>query len=198
MKSLAAVLLMLFLLVRCDRVRSEGESIQTPVTSDAAERAQEEARLNHALETTMATLRAARTIALYEVANQFDADFQQVSENEKVAGYPIRRKRELSATEAAPLVQVLTARSTYFEAGNGWMCIFEPHHVLRVVSAERTIDVVICLQCGDVAFVENGKQIILKSVRPAWASRLTSLVEAAHPARSSFDSALQPTPFRAP
>jgi len=180
--TIAAAVLIFFLLGCRDRDPAADAGATARVSAEdralSIELAQEEKQLLDALEVTRAAARDPRTVELFEVGNQFDPDFEQIRANQKVAGYPIRRRRAISAEDATPLLQVLTTRSTYFEPGNGWMCIFEPHHVLRVVSGHQAVDVVICLKCGDVSHAANDRRLILKSIRPEANRKLASTIEA--------------------
>lgn len=170
------------MLTACRERSLPAESVQTSaaLAEDRERRdelAKEEKQLVDALARTRAASQNARRVELFEVGNEFDKDFAEIKENEKVAGYPIRRKVAVSGEVVAPLISTLTDRSTYFEPGNGWMCIFEPHHVLRVESPDQVLNVVICLKCGDISFVANEKHLILKSVQPAATRKLAVVIE---------------------
>lgn len=172
---------MLALLAACRRaLPAETAADRAAIAEDRGRRdalAQDEKQLVAALALTRAVARNAQNVELFEVGNQFDADFAAIKENEQASGYPIRRKVAVSREVAAPLLETLTHRSTYFEPGNGWTCIFEPHHVLRVQSDGQTVNVVICLECGDISFVAEEKQVILKSVRPDANRKLASVID---------------------
>jgi hypothetical protein len=175
-------LLVLSLLTACRErdLPAEAADDRAAIAEDRARRvalAEDEQQLVAALALTRAVARDATKVELFVIGNEYDADFAAIQGNEKAAGYPIRRKVAVSAAVAAPLIETLTDRSTYFEPGNGWTCIFEPHHVLRVQSDGQTVNVVICLECGDVSFVAQEKQLILKSVRPDPNRRLASVIE---------------------
>lgn len=111
--------------------------------------------------------RTADTFVLYDVGNEFDADFAALKGKPLIAGYPVKRKFALTRTEVAPLLTQLTARKSYFAPGVGLTCLFEPHHVLEIRSSNRSELVVICVKCGDVQFLANGKEEMLKSLLPA-------------------------------
>jgi hypothetical protein len=101
------------------------------------------------------------------VANPADDDFEHWKRLPAIAGYPIKHKWQLEASQ--PLLDIITARTSYFEAGNGWTCLFEPHHVLELRSGAKRATIVICLTCGDVEFRMGGVAVITKSVRPGGA-----------------------------
>jgi hypothetical protein len=101
----------------------------------------------------------ATAITLYEVVNEFDQGYSAVKDKPHVAGYPIARKLNLTIESSAPLVSELTDRATYFPPGTAWSCIFEPHHVLEVAAGDKRAVAVICLKCGDIEYIMDGKSI---------------------------------------
>jgi len=106
----------------------------------------------------------ATAVTLYEISNEFDAGYANLQSNPRVAGYPITRSEKLSKDSSLPLVKVLASRSTYFPPGQEWSCIFEPHHVLELTSGGNHALAVICLKCGDIEYVINGKSIGTRSM----------------------------------
>lgn len=129
----------------------------------------------------MAKLRVAaanaRTATVFHVANEFDPDYRTlVSTGPKTeSGYPVRREVTVPIHHLHPLLDVLSARTTYFPPGDAWTCIFEPRHVLRVGSGEA-VTVVICVHCGDVEFIVEGSSIGTRSVVPAANGQLETLL----------------------
>ncbi|HYO79428.1 MAG TPA: hypothetical protein VE010_23380 [Thermoanaerobaculia bacterium] len=114
------------------------------------------------------------TATLYHVAHELDPDYHAVAArtDQRVAGYPVRRRVAVTRNQIATLVSVLTRRDTYFAPGDAWSCIFEPHHVLQVSSGRENVLVVICVQCGDVEFVPDGSSIGTRSVLPPANARM--------------------------
>ncbi len=107
---------------------------------------------------------AATAVTLYEISNEFDAGYSTLQANPRMAGYPITRRERLSKDSSRPLVKVLASRSTYFPPGQEWSCIFEPHHVLELTSRGNHALAVICLKCGDIEYIINGKSIGTRSI----------------------------------
>ena len=141
------------------------DSAPAPADDHAQEPAiaQDEKSLRDAFEKTQRAASAATTITLYEVANAFDKDFASLEANPHVEKYPVRKRVVLSRAAAAPLVATLTTRANYFPPGDGWTCLFDPHHVLELHGAS-TIRVVICIHCGDVQFREGNTTLAMHSV----------------------------------
>ena len=134
-------------------------------------------QLQEAFATTRAVLAEATATTLYHVANEFDEDYTGLAKRPRVAGYPVRQRTVLSRPDAQRLVTLLTTRSTYFPAGDGWSCIFEPRHVFQLTSPRASITVVICIHCGDIEFVIGKDSIGTRSIYPKPNDELSRILE---------------------
>lgn len=128
------------------------EAARAIAAREATERqcAVDEALLKNAIEQTRELAAHAEEIVLYEVANEFDSDYEKWRRFPSVIGYPIKRRSRLDAKHAAPLVDVLTTRSNYRDGMLA--CMFMPHHVLELRTATKRETVIVCLQCGQIRF----------------------------------------------
>lgn len=120
---------------------------------------------------TREAMASAKSFVIYEVANEFDEDYARFRGKPRILQYPIRRKKTLRREIAAPLVAKLTAPDTYMR-NDQWSCIFEPHHVIEM----PRMTLVVCVACGDVEFVVDGKKIDHASVLPAPNDELTKML----------------------
>jgi hypothetical protein len=105
---------------------------------------------------------------VYTIANQFDVDYSRIATqtDQRIAGYPIRKRFVMTKQQASSIVEVLTERKTYFPAGDGWTCMFEPRHILQIAASNDKVTVVICVKCGDVEFILGEDSIGTRSVLP--------------------------------
>ncbi len=116
---------------------------------------------------------------LYRIANAFDKDYEQIAKDtqERIAGYPILGQSTLQRQKAAPITNLLVQRSTYLPPGDAWMCLFEPHHVLRATGKYDSAIVVICVKCGDVEIRIGDKPGDTRSLTPAANAELTRILD---------------------
>jgi hypothetical protein len=172
MKARVAVILILAAAIGCG-VRERASAAADRAAEAVEDRARkallasEERNFAATLERTKELSVRATSVVLYEIANEFDEDFAKVKAGPSIAGYPIRRKLMLTSESARPLIATLVTRSSYFPAGDGWTCIFEPHHVLQLTSSAEVETIVICVKCGDVDFHFGDRVAGGKSVLPA-------------------------------
>jgi hypothetical protein len=117
------------------------------------------------------------TLALYEVANPFDSNYEALSSRDQVSRYPIVRTIHLPKQITAELIAKLTDRSSYFPPGQTWTCLFEPHHVLVFGTGSERITAVVCVKCGDVDFIVGDRSIGVHSLTPAANRALIELLE---------------------
>ena len=135
-----------------------------------------ERELRSALQELQNAATRAYSARLYSVANEFDADYAKLQTNRKIAGYPLRHEVSLAKEDLQVLVQILANRKTYFPPEGGWMCIFEPRHVLQLVTKDDAVTAVICLKCGDVELMMGGDSIGTRSVLPRANADLSRVV----------------------
>jgi hypothetical protein len=121
----------------------------------------------------------ARSATVYHVANELDEDYATIAAqaSRTIASYPVRSHVSVTPSQTSALVRILTERKTYFPAGDGWTCVFQPHHILEVVSEKEKATIVICIGCGDVAFIfDDDDSIGMRSVLPPANAELTRLL----------------------
>jgi len=186
MRLLPIAVLVATLLFGCGAKERASETVDQ-LSAAAEERvraelnAREERQLISSFDHLRSSLTSTNSIVLYEVSNEFDSDYSALKGKPSIAGYPIRRQRQITSKDAGPLVATLTTRRAYFPPGDGWTCIFEPHHVLEIKGATKRVSAVICLKCGDVQFLVDGNVVVLKGVRPEAQGELTQGVNALLP-----------------
>jgi hypothetical protein len=119
-----------------------------------------------------------QSVELATVTNQFDEGYDKIKgRRREVAGYPILAEGTISRGERTLLLRKLTERSSYFPPGEGWTCLFEPHHVLQITTSRERITVVICVHCGDVEFLVNDKSIGTHSLTSSANSEIERLLD---------------------
>lgn len=142
--------------------------------------AREEKQLQAVLRKLRDVAARSRSVTIYDIANQFDENYAHIEAGAKlkVFGYPVLRHTSRTTKEAAPLIAILTDRKSYFPSGDGWTCMFEPHHILRVAAGDQVMTVIICIHCGDVTIYDGDTSVSGASVLPAANTELTRILGA--------------------
>jgi hypothetical protein len=171
--------LVLLLALACGRRETAASVEPAPDPAQQALAAKEEKEVRAVLARLRDAAAKAQAITLFRVAQPLDENYAAIEKSAptNVQGYPVLQQLSLTKEQAAPLVQLLASRDSYFPPGEGWTCIFEPHHVLQLASREETITAVICVECGDVQFFTGGENAAAsKSVYANVNAQLTTLL----------------------
>ena len=139
-----------------------------------------ESELRSVLEQLRVTSSHPRVVKVYTIANGFDSDFARVraSTHDRVAGYPVRQQVMISSDRIRPLIALLVDRKTYFPPDDGWTCMFEPHHVVEMISAKQEkVTLVICVQCGDVEIIFGTTSRGTRSILPQAGGELSRILD---------------------
>jgi len=125
----------------------------------------EDADFDRALARTRDAVAHAKTVTVYGIANEFDADYEQWRDRPRLAGiYPILRKATVPKERAAKLLAQLADRGTYASEA-GVNCTFVPHDAVQIGS----VIAVICRKCGDVELFVDGQSMDMRSLEVALA-----------------------------
>ncbi|MEW6505942.1 MAG: hypothetical protein AB1457_18475, partial [Chloroflexota bacterium] len=91
--------------------------------------------------------------------------------------FPVVSTSEVDPSKAPEAVKAVTGDLIPFVQK---ACIFSPRHGLSIEYANRTIDVLICYQCGDVVIFEgssNGRWVSLAGTDPNFGTRSKQLLD---------------------
>lgn len=175
-----AAIIVAMLAAGCRRAEdaAEGMAQAASVNANAAVVARDEQELRTAFMKFRQVAEKADTLTISRIAHELDPDYQVVAQRtqERVAKYPVRQSVPVTLNGISSLVEVLTARETYFPPGDGWTCIFQPHHVLLARAKNEAVAIVICLECGDVEFSIGDDSAGTYSVLPRANAQLSALI----------------------
>jgi hypothetical protein len=95
------------------------------------------------------------SLTLYSIECDFDSA-SLPDDAELLHGYLVLGKAEISSSERSEVIDAIRA-----DIANGskiYNC-FDPHHAVRLVTEDKTLDIVICYKCRGYERSENGKLV---------------------------------------